>query len=115
MTGGKTRGVRLFFQKYRVLLGLGLPLTVFAVLAVLIVNDRTTGFDSAIYHVLSLMITPQTTQVFLFLTNLCSPVLTCCFPALSTPLPKVCSTGPVLTSINWWTRAASASQAVIPL
>ena len=40
MTGGKTRGVRLFFQKHRVLLGLGLPLTVFAVLAILIVNDN---------------------------------------------------------------------------
>lgn len=73
MTGNSTRGIRLFFQKYRVLLGMGLPLVVFAVLAVLIVNDQTAGFDSAIYHVLSSMITPQTTQAFIFLTNLCSP------------------------------------------
>ena len=127
MTGDKTRGVRLFFQKYRVLLSLLLPLAVFAVLAALIVNDLTTGFDSAVYHVLSSMITPQATQVFIFLTNLCSPVflislsiLLLAFflfrhklypalaipmnlPASSTPLPKVCSTGPVPTSINWWT------------
>ncbi len=73
MTGNKARSARLFFRKYRVLLGLGLPLTAFAVLAILIVNDLTTGFDSVIYHFFSSMITPQTTQVFIFLTNLCSP------------------------------------------
>lgn len=73
MTGNKARSARLFFRKYRVPLGLGLPLTAFAVLAILIVNDLTTGFDSAIYYFFSSMITPQTTQVFIFLTNLCSP------------------------------------------
>lgn len=73
MTRAKGGPVRRFLQKYRMALGLGIPLLLFGILAALILNEGTAGFDTAVYQFLAGHITPQTTQIFVLLTNLCSP------------------------------------------